>query len=240
MKFLEHELAEQERELERKSTDIKDEPAPVAVVPEHIERMEMRIRELEAMVKGLTEELLDVKSVTRKLSAQIEKLGGTPVRSHPEASSRTGMRRPEVTAEPVAEPAQARARPQAGPVRPERDAPAMGMRRPVPQTSSAPAPAPAPRRPISAPVPEPVPARRPAQLSETDEETAVANLKAGEYEYVMQQDGTIQKRRKTQAHNVIIAGTGYSPRQTSRSSAIRADSNAVIEAEEDETEELKR
>lgn len=237
MKFLEHELAEQERELERKAADGKEEPAPVTVVPEHIERLEMRVRELEAMVKGLTEELLDVKSVTRKLSVQIEKFGGAPVRSHPEAAAaRSGVRRPEVTAEPAAaDPVQIRSRPQPAPMRQD---PSAGIRRPVPQAPAAAVPAPAPRRPISAPVPEP--ARRPAVLSEAEEEAAVAKLKAGEFEYVMQPDGTIQKRRKTQAHNVIIAGTGYSPRQTSRSSAIRADSNAVIEAEEDDTEELKR
>ena len=63
----------------------------------------------------------------------------------------------------------------------------------------------------------------------------VEQLKAGEFEYVMQPDGTIQKRKKTTDHNVIIAGTGYNPGHTSRSMAIRADSDAVIEAVEDDT-----
>ena len=83
------------------------------------------------------------------------------------------------------------------------------------------------RHAISAPAPEPVPAPEP--------EVPVEQLKAGEFEYVMQPDGTIQKRKKTTDHNVIIAGTGYNPGHTSRSMAIRADSDAVIEAVEDDT-----
>ena len=97
MKFLEHELAEQEREQLRKA-EMKEQPA-AAAVPDNTLVLERKVRELEALINGLTEELLDLKSVTRKLSAQIEKLGGTPVKSHPENIIRGGMRKPE--AEPV-------------------------------------------------------------------------------------------------------------------------------------------
>lgn len=231
MKFLEHELAEQEREQLRKA-EMKEQPA-AAAVPDNTLVLERKVRELEALINGLTEELLDLKSVTRKLSAQIEKLGGTPVKSHPENIIRGGMRKPE--AEPV--PAAGRGIQAAVPAREAPavpQAPAAGrpvMRRPA---AAAPAPAPVQERRISSPTPAPAPAPAPV------EEENVENLKAGEYEFVMQPDGTILKRRKTKAQNVIVAGTGYGPGRTSRSSAIRADSHAVIEADEDDTLDLDR
>ncbi|MEA5038184.1 hypothetical protein SDC9_31729 [bioreactor metagenome] len=215
MKFLEHELAEQERGLAG-----KQETAQVTVEKsENIEELERKIRELEIMVKGLTEELLDMKSVTRKLGAQVEKLGGTPVKSHPE-SSRFGVKRGEVVAEPMAEPAPAHAAEPSSRITPP-------ARRTV-----ADAPAPRMSRPTPSPAPEPVRAAAP--------EVPVENLKPGEFEYVMQQDGTIQKRKKTADHNVIIAGTGYNPSRSSHSLSIRADSSAVIEADDDDTVEIKR
>ncbi|HKL98135.1 MAG TPA: hypothetical protein VJ857_05665, partial [Methanocorpusculum sp.] len=109
MKFLEHELAEQERGLAG-----KQEPAQiVAEKSENTVELERKIRELEILIKGLTEELLDLKSVTRKLSSQMEKLGGDPIKSHPE-TSRFGVRRSEVTAEPIAEPTSSRSTEQLG------------------------------------------------------------------------------------------------------------------------------
>jgi len=217
MKFLEHELAEQERGLAG-----KQEAAQVMVEKsENIEELERKIRELEIMVKGLTEELLDLKSVTRKLGAQVEKLGGTPVKSHPE-SSRFGVRRGEVVAEPMVEPAQVHAAEPSSRITPP-------ARRTV-----ADAPAPRMSRPTPSPAPEPTRASAPAP------EVPVENLKPGEFEYVMQQDGTIQKRKKTADHNVIIAGTGYNPSRSSHSLSIRADSSAVIEADDDDTVEIKR
>ena len=225
MKFLEHELAEQEREQLRKAEQ-KEQPVPAAV-PDNTIALERKVRELEALVNGLTEELLDLKSVTRRLSAQIEKLGGAPVKSHPETIIRGGIRKPE------AEPAPAGRGIQAVPAR---EAPAVpqapaAARNPIRRPVSAPAPQAVPERRISSPVPEPAPA---------PVEENVENLKAGEYEFVMQPDGTILKRRKTKAQNVIVAGTGYQPGRASRSSAIRADSHAVIEADEDDTLDLDR
>ena len=227
MKFLEHELAEQEREQLRKAEQ-KEQPVPAAV-PDNTIALERKVRELEALVNGLTEELLDLKSVTRRLSAQIEKLGGAPVKSHPETIIRGGIRKPE------AEPAQAGRGIQAAPAR---EAPAVpqapaAARNPIRRPVSAPAPQAVPERRISSPVPEPAPT--PAPIEED-----IEHLKAGEYEFVMQPDGTILKRRKTKAQNVIVAGTGYQPGRASRSSAIRADSHAVIEADEDDTLDLDR
>ena len=227
MKFLEHELAEQEREQLRKAEQ-KEQPAPAAV-PDNTLALERKVRELEALVNGLTEELLDLKSVTRRLSAQIEKLGGAPVKSHPENIVRGGIRKPEAEPEVHAgRGIQAAAR--EAPAVPQAPAAA---RQPIRRPVSAPAPQAVPERRISSPVPEPAPA--PAPVEEN-----VEHLKAGEYEFVMQPDGTILKRRKTKAQNVIVAGTGYGPGRTSRSSAIRADSHAVIEADEDDTLDLDR
>ena len=218
MKFLEHELAEQERGLagKQETTQVTVEKS------ENIEGLERKIRELEIMVKGLTEELLDLKSVTRKLGAQVEKLGGTPVKSHPE-SSRFGVKRGEVVAEPMADPAPVRAA-----------EPSSRITSPVRRTV-ADAPAPRMSRPTPSPAPEPTRAAAPSAP-----EVPVENLKPGEFEYVMQQDGTIQKRKKTADHSVIIAGTGYNPSRSSHSLSIRADSSAVIEADDDDTVEIKR
>ncbi|HJJ42400.1 MAG TPA: hypothetical protein O0W90_03680 [Methanocorpusculum sp.] len=223
MKFLEHELAAQEQEIAN-----KQEKANEALEnPESIKDLEARVRELEAMVKGLTEELLDLKSVSRRLNAQIEKLGGTPVRSHPEAASRFGIRR-EVTAEPIIN--EKGVKPAAS--MPSAELPPRNtVSRAETQTLES---KPAPKRTISSPVPEP------KIKSEPKKDIPVENLKPGEFEYVMQPDGSIQKRRKTARYdNVIIAGTGYAPGHTTRSSAIRPDSSAVIEAEEDDTAEIK-
>ena len=227
MKFLEHELAEQEREQLRKAEQ-KEQPAPAAV-PDNTLALERKVRELEALVNGLTEELLDLKSVTRRLSAQIEKLGGAPVKSHPENIVRGGIRKPEAEPE-VHERRGIQAAAREAPAVPQ--APA-AVRQPIRRPVSSPAPQAVPERRISSPVPEPAPA--PAPVEEN-----VEHLKAGEYEFVMQPDGTILKRRKTKAQNVIVAGTGYGPGRTSRSSAIRADSHAVIEADEDDTLDLDR
>jgi len=220
MKFLEHELAEQERGLAGK----QETAQTVVEKSENTQELEHKIRDLEIMVKGLTEELLDLKSVTRKLGAQVEKLGGTPIKSHPEAS-RFGVRRGEVVAEPIAEPAPSRPAES-----PSRIAPP--VRRSVTET-----PAPRMSRPTPSPIPTPEPARASAPVTP---DVPVENLKPGEFEYVMQQDGTIQKRKKTTDHNVIIAGTGYNPSRSSHSLSIRADSSAVIEADDNDTVEIKR
>jgi len=212
MKFLEHELAEQERGLAG-----KQETAPV--VPERsedIELLERKVKELEAMIRGLTEEMLDLKSVTRKINAQMEKFGGTSVKSHPE-TSRFGVRRGEVVAEPISEPIPTIVSEAASRIMPSGRRP--GVETPAPRVS----------RPVQASAPESKPAA--PQVTEVP----VEKLKPGEFEYIMQPDGSILKQKKTPNRNVIIAGTGYNPGHTSHSSSIRADSSAVIEASEDDT-----
>ncbi|MCP1663289.1 MAG: hypothetical protein D5R99_07830 [Methanocalculus sp. MSAO_Arc1] len=72
MKFLEHELEEKEREMEKVKRE--DEPVRVAggVLDERITALEKKVRELEAMLKGLMDETLDLKSVTRKIVRNVE------------------------------------------------------------------------------------------------------------------------------------------------------------------------
>lgn len=225
MKFLEHELAAQERELSA-NKDTQNTPEPEK--SDEIQALELRIRELEAMVKGITDEMLDLKSVTRRLGMQIEKLEGTAAKPHPEAASRFTVRRSEITEEAPAkqnieQPA-------------EHELPPREIKRHA--SVESPAPAPHARRVISSPVPAPR-EHVPVQPQPQHEEVPIENLRAGEFEYVMQPDGSIQKRRKSGATNVIIAGTGFAPSRASRSSAIRADSSAVIEAVEDDTMEIE-
>ena len=102
--------------------------------------------------------------------------------------------------------------------------------REMPQAAAAPQPSRIRAQPAAAPAPAPA-AAEPAEDS--------VPLKQGEYEFVMQPDGTILKRPKKTQGSVIIAGTGYGKGHLSRSSAIRAESDAVIEAEEDDTVEIK-
>ncbi|MDV0441984.1 hypothetical protein McpAg1_12010 [Methanocorpusculaceae archaeon Ag1] len=236
MKFLEHELAEQEREMNIKHEAGADAAASSAK-SENTEALERKVRELEAMVKGLTEEMLDLKSVTRKLTMQLEEMRGGQSRVH--AESRFGQKKPEEQATEIsrgaaAAPASSRTAPvRAAPGR----RPAVAEEEPAPAARAMPqrpGPAAAPvragaatsRHTISSPIPE--------RMPEPEPEVPVEQLKAGQFEYVMQPDGTIQKRKKTTDHSVIIAGTGYNPGHASRSAAIRPDSDAVIEAAEDD------
>jgi hypothetical protein len=67
MKFLEHELEEKEREL--KMVKREEEPVHTAIADEdeRITALERKVHELDALLKGVTAEMLDLKSVTRKL-----------------------------------------------------------------------------------------------------------------------------------------------------------------------------
>ncbi|MDK2974064.1 MAG: hypothetical protein PWP08_435 [Methanofollis sp.] len=64
VKFLEHQLEEREREI----VSMRDsEKTFVTPEDERIYRMEQRMKDMEALVKGITEEMLDLKTVTMKL-----------------------------------------------------------------------------------------------------------------------------------------------------------------------------
>ncbi len=90
IKYLEHELEEKERVLEQlRDVDRVPGSAPVGE-DARIGVLERRVRELEAMVKGLTEEVLDLKALTIKLTKTAE-------RNERPATTRPGTGR---TAEP--------------------------------------------------------------------------------------------------------------------------------------------
>jgi hypothetical protein len=92
IKYLEHELEEKERVLEQ-LREVDRPPAPAPVAEEvRVGALERRVRELEAVVKGLTEEVLDLKALTIKLVKTAE-------RHESPAPARTGTGR---TAEPQA------------------------------------------------------------------------------------------------------------------------------------------
>jgi len=68
--FLERELAEREKEMQMMK---EREQLPVAGADdERLRELERKVRELDALVKGLTEEVLDVKSVAMKLARETD------------------------------------------------------------------------------------------------------------------------------------------------------------------------
>jgi TolA-binding protein len=60
---LEHQLRERDQEIERLTSATQQEPQDLHKVKD----LEMKVVEMESMIKGLTEELLDLKSVVRNL-----------------------------------------------------------------------------------------------------------------------------------------------------------------------------
>ncbi|HJJ45361.1 MAG TPA: hypothetical protein O0Y08_03425 [Methanocorpusculum sp.] len=241
MQFLEHELALNEREQQKKSSVQTSIPTPDSAASpaasEQIVKLEHKVHELEAMVNGLTEELLDLKTITRKLSATIEKLGGNQQQTVSQVPQRTAVRRP-VPEQPKADT------PSPAAVRPAPQAPTPAQTQEKRSFSAPGTPMPPRERQEYAHVQQPsshsyavMPEAKPAPAEVPAE--AEAPLKPGEYEFVMQPDGTILKRPKKTQGSVIIAGTGYGKGHLSRSSAIRAESDAVIEAVEDDTVEIK-
>jgi hypothetical protein len=73
IKYLEHELEEKERALELMREVDQVQPAAAVAGDARIGTLERRVRELEAVVKGLTEEVLDLKALTLKLAKTAER-----------------------------------------------------------------------------------------------------------------------------------------------------------------------
>ena len=63
IKFLEHDLDQQERMIQMMENSAGED---------RIAALEKKVREMEALVKGLTQELLDLKSIAMKMSKQTE------------------------------------------------------------------------------------------------------------------------------------------------------------------------
>jgi hypothetical protein len=66
IKYLEHELDQQEKLITMMETSLS------AATEDRIAALEKKVREMEALVKGLTQELLDLKSVAMKMNKQSE------------------------------------------------------------------------------------------------------------------------------------------------------------------------
>ena len=66
IKYLEHELDQQEKLITMMETSLS------AATEDRIATLEKKVREMEALVKGLTQELLDLKSVAMKMTKQSE------------------------------------------------------------------------------------------------------------------------------------------------------------------------
>ncbi|MDV2480416.1 hypothetical protein F8E02_00015 [Methanoculleus sp. Wushi-C6] len=108
IRFLERELAEREKEMEMKDYEqppaVTVETATIEAGEERLRDLERKVRDLEALVKGLTEEVLDAKSVMMKLLREAEERRKKPVAEERKPA-------PAIQAEPrtAAQPAPARA-----------------------------------------------------------------------------------------------------------------------------------
>ena len=102
IRFLERELAEREKEME---TMTEYEQPPVLVQEagdERLRDLERKVRELEALVKGLMGEILDLKSVTMDLSRDVEERKVKPVVAEARKAGATLQAEPRAGAEPAA------------------------------------------------------------------------------------------------------------------------------------------
>jgi hypothetical protein len=122
IKYLEHELEEKERVLEQ-MREVDRVPVPASVAEDaRIGTLERRVRELEAVVKGLTEEVLDLKALTLKMAKTAERHDGpAPVRAgsgrtiEPPSSAPTILVRPRNVGKLAPLPASPSRPPQAPP-----------------------------------------------------------------------------------------------------------------------------
>ncbi len=114
MKFLEHELEEKEREL--KMVKREDEPVHTTTAGEEekIAALERKVHELDALLKGVTAEMLDLKSVTRKLARKLEDQESGGVIAPASGSGQMGHK-PRSRIVPDEEPVRVRQRPSSPP-----------------------------------------------------------------------------------------------------------------------------
>jgi hypothetical protein len=96
IKYLEHELDEQEKRITMMETSLS------AATEDRIATLEKKVREMEALVKGLTQELLDLKSVAMKMTKQSEE------------RSRQELKRGTIVAGAASQPAAPAAAPSTG------------------------------------------------------------------------------------------------------------------------------
>jgi uncharacterized coiled-coil protein SlyX len=121
IKYLEHELDQQEKLITMMETSLS------AATEDRIAALEKKVREMEALVKGLTQELLDLKSVAMKMTKQSEErsrqeLKRAPLVTGAPAPSATPSSSPSPSGSTVIRPKGARpAEAPAAPPQPEMD-----------------------------------------------------------------------------------------------------------------------
>ena len=122
IKYLEHELDQQERLIIMMETSLS------AATEDRIAALEKKVREMEALVKGLTQELLDLKSVAMKMNKQSEERSrqelkrGSPLVAGAPSSSAVTSPAPSTTGSTVIRPKSAKqAEAPAAPSEPEMD-----------------------------------------------------------------------------------------------------------------------
>ncbi|KLK88148.1 hypothetical protein SZ63_03570 [Methanoculleus sediminis] len=126
IRFLERELAEREKEMETMRE--REQPPVSEAGDERLRDLERKVRELEAVVKGLTEEILDVKSVAMKLSRDVDERRKAPAPAPAPAEEKkvgaTLQAEPRAAAKPRPVRAAERTRPPARQVEQRQPAPA--------------------------------------------------------------------------------------------------------------------
>ena len=93
IKYLENELDEQERQISMMESSGPSE--------ERIATLEKKVREMEALVKGLTQELLDLKSIAMKMSKQTEERSRQELRRGPIVQGSQPASSPSVAPQPT-------------------------------------------------------------------------------------------------------------------------------------------
>ncbi|MFA4860526.1 hypothetical protein [Methanoregula sp.] len=93
IKYLENELDEQERQISMMESSGPSE--------ERIATLEKKVREMEALVKGLTQELLDLKSIAMKMSKQTEERSRQELRRGPIVQSSQPVSSPSAAPQPT-------------------------------------------------------------------------------------------------------------------------------------------
>jgi len=103
IKYLEHELEEKERALDMlRDVDRREADRPAGGGDDgRVSTLERRVRELEAVVKGLTEELLDLKALVLKMAKSFERQEPpAPVRAPPARSAEPPAAAPTILVRP--------------------------------------------------------------------------------------------------------------------------------------------
>ncbi|RXE57394.1 hypothetical protein ABH15_04740 [Methanoculleus taiwanensis] len=173
IRFLERELAEREGEMEKlkgvETVEFSDND------DERLRGVERKIKEIEALMKGLTEEMLDLKSIVMKMQRQTEERMKMPVAAVPAA----------VEPEP---------RKAVRPAEPEQTVPTQNVRR-VSRTDPLVRPTAVPRQSLVTPQARPAP--RAAPVPEPEDTT--------DMELIMQNDGTLKPEKRTGSEYIVAS-----------------------------------